>query len=155
MIEKGFWASIRRGARGVGTSLVLWKLEDQFRVGLPDVLWRAGPRAGLMELKYHSSWPKRPTTKLWTGVTPNQMAHLREWVVGGGTGYVLVGVDTEWLLLTPMRLSTWERNREGIPGATQAEARAQALLIGKIGKWDPLFRYLAGETVEPVLGKVT
>ena len=127
----------------------MWKLEDQFRVGLPDVLYNMDGQVGLIELKYAAAWPKRESTPKWTGVTPNQLAHLREWAGdGAGLAWVLSGIGREWFLLPLRMVDLWPRSPAGVPGMDQAGYRWDAVAHGVVGKWGPLFRYLS-ETATP------
>ena len=68
--------------------------------GIPDVLWllRTG-KVVWIELKYLDNWPARADTPIDLGLTINQALFLHNWVMDGGSAYILVQVDREYLLV--------------------------------------------------------
>ena len=101
MNEIGFWNRVVKPALNVKAyDRVAWKVGTSTRAGLPDVAYRSGPVFAWIELKYLDNWPARDSTPLRLNLTAEQRAHLREWCFEGqGSGFVLLGVDSEILLL--------------------------------------------------------
>lgn len=136
MTEASFWDSLRAAIKKTPDA-VAWKVEDAFRKGLPDVVWRVESAAGFMELKYLEKFPARPSTKVRVKVTPNQMRHLLEWKGRHGFAYLLVGVGREWFLFQPEVVNGWPKAGED-PAVPEAEFRKAALAKGVTADWSPL-----------------
>ncbi len=58
---------------------VAWKVQDAYRVGLPDMLGRISDRVYLAEQKHVSRRPKRATTVVKVNLSVEQHRHLVEW----------------------------------------------------------------------------
>lgn len=77
-----------------------WKIPAELRTGLPDVNFGNIRDSGWIELKYHPEWPVRASTTIEVAVSDEQYAHLRDVADSGRPSYCLLGVATEFFLLS-------------------------------------------------------
>jgi len=99
------------------------RIENSCGRGVPDVNYIGG----WLELKQQNKWPKRPTTKvrLDHDLTKEQRIWIRRREKKGGTVFVLLQIDRDYLLLSGGVAATI------IGDSTEAELRAAALRV-----WD-------------------
>ena len=102
MNEKGFWNGWVKRLLHTPPDSVAWKIEDKFRMGLPDVLVCLQGRAMLLELKYLPDFPKRASTQVRTNLTGPQRQHLVTWLRAGGEAALVMGIGKEILVLDPL-----------------------------------------------------
>lgn len=76
---------------------ICWKVQDQFRVGLPDLCGHVQGAGYVIEHKHLPGYPSRDLTPLSVNVSPNQRAHLFEW--GEPWAHVLLTIEPEDVLL--------------------------------------------------------
>lgn len=138
MTEKAWWDTVIQPVlHHPAQGRVAKKVQDAFQSGRPDVDYCNRGFAALIELKYADRWPPRAPTFDWAGKKtryPAQKAWLREWVVsGGGNGFWLLGVKSEWLLLP------WDTPCP----AGRDELVGLALIQGARADLRPLVEYLA------------
>lgn len=99
--ESAFWGSLRRVTNTTpGVVCRKTRPAGADQTGTPDLIYCINGHAGVIELKYRRDWPKRASTSLKPGVTPEQRRWLEAWARAGGTGHVLYGVADRWVLLT-------------------------------------------------------
>lgn len=73
-------------------------IENPVHPGTPDVNYTEG----WLELKWARRWPKNASTPLrMDHFTPQQKIWLQRRARKGGTAFLLLNVEQDWLLLTP------------------------------------------------------
>lgn len=132
--ENAMWGGLRR-AVNARTRVVMWKTTPTgaHNRGWPDIDYCVDGAQGKLELKYDRTWPKRESTPVRPGLTPNQRVRLREWAEAGGRAYVLWGIHAEWYLLP------FDCDEE----YAQDELRHRCVTFGK--NWDELIDFLRGD----------
>lgn len=134
------WSSLRRYANKLkGVWMRKTTPTGGHDQGLPDVIYSVDGTMGLLELKYHKAWPKRPTTKIKTKLKPTQRATLAALHAAGANAHVLMGIGDEWWLMDwpiPTHLSQRELQEEpnwGVKGCIVAKGSNWSQLIFNLG----------------------
>lgn len=96
--ERGLWRTLRANLSPYGR---LVRIESETEAGISDVAYCINGHAGWLELKEIAGWPKRSSTKVRVpSLTLDQVIFLERWVAAGGDAYLLLQVDSTYLLLT-------------------------------------------------------
>ena len=100
MDERGWWSS-QVSPKWNTDKWTAWKVQNYNNPGMLDAICCFEGTAAFVETKWlKPGWPKRATTEVDVGLSPEQLRHFTDWLKSDGLGFVLLGVQDprSWLL---------------------------------------------------------
>jgi len=89
MSEKQFWKHLRENL-----PFKTYRVENKVMIGMPDVHYINKGNSGWIELKYMPSWKSK---RVSTGYQLHQALWAKEHIKHGGTNWIMVRVDREFI----------------------------------------------------------